>query len=89
MVLQSNCTAKTVYFFISLTLIEALLEQLIVADLVKEFPSFMESKGLLPCLQKPMVEPRLEPRNPVYTSTFCFSKIHFIIILLSMSRSPM
>jgi hypothetical protein len=44
---HSNCTARTVPFYICLTLTSSmvLLEELIITQLVKKFPASMKSKG--------------------------------------------
>jgi hypothetical protein len=45
---------------------KVLLEKLVIAELVKKFPAFMEIKGILTFSQKPASVPFLSQLNPVY-----------------------
>jgi hypothetical protein len=65
-----------------------LLEMLSVAQLVKNFPTFPWKPKIHYRVHKilPLIR-ILSQMNSVYITTFCFSKIHFNIILPSMSTS--
>jgi hypothetical protein len=63
------------------------LENLTVAQLVKEFPHFMETEGSVPCSQEPSTGPCPEPDEPNPHPVSYFSKIHFNALFPSKCRS--
>lgn len=67
---------------------KVILEELNVNHRVKEFPSFMHPKGLLPYFQKPVTGPYSPSEKFSHTLRSSFSEIHFNIILLSTARLP-
>jgi hypothetical protein len=64
----------------------SLLQRLIIAQLVRNSPNFMEPEGLLSHSKEPNTGSHSEPRECI-SHPFC-CKIHFNIILRSTPRSP-
>jgi hypothetical protein len=64
-----------------------LLEKLLVFQLVKKFPPFMEPKGSLPSLQESATGSVLSQLHPAHTFPHYLHKIHSNIILLPTPRS--
>ena len=65
-----------------------LLEKLTGSQLAKKFPAFLKPKCSLPHLQVPATCPYPGPDRSSPCPTSHFLKIHLIIILPYMSRSP-
>jgi len=66
----------------------ALLENLIVAWLVKKFPTFLEPKGSLPYTEGTATDPVISQMDAGHNFTSYLLKTHFNIALRSMPRSP-